>query len=59
MSREAARVRALWNAARLQHLLQHHDRVELLGQAIAKVESPAPAETGRGIPQRRAREMNG
>jgi hypothetical protein len=46
MSREAGRVRALLNAARLQHLLEAHDRVELLGYAIAVAEP-----SGANVPQ--------
>jgi len=46
MSREAGRVRALVNAARLQFLLESRDRIELLGLAIAK-EAPGPADAAR------------
>jgi len=49
MSREAGRVRALLNAARLQHLLEAHDRIELLGLAVAKV-TPVQAELAVSTP---------
>jgi hypothetical protein len=41
MSREAGRVRALENAARLKHLLEARDRVELFGYALARPEAAA------------------
>jgi hypothetical protein len=62
MSREAGRVRALLNAARLQHLLEAHDRVELLGYAMAEAEPsvadvpPAESPVARVSP---AHERNG
>jgi hypothetical protein len=41
MSREAGRLRALQNAARLEWLLQSRERLELLGLAIVPL-APEP-----------------
>jgi hypothetical protein len=53
MSREAGRVRALVNAARLRHLLDAHDRVELLGYALARSEAVAVPAGGPPAPTAR------
>lgn len=42
MSREAGRLRALQNAARLEWLLQSRARLELLGQAIVPLAPETP-----------------
>jgi hypothetical protein len=55
MSREAGRLRVLENARRLRHLLEAHDRVELLGLAIAKTDAPTVDATQRSAPESRPR----
>jgi hypothetical protein len=59
MSREAGRTRALLNAARLRHVLEARERVELLGCAIVPVEDVGEAPTDTVQPRVRRTTMSG
>jgi hypothetical protein len=54
MSREAGRIRAQANAERLRLLLESRDRVELLGQALVRLDRlQQAAQRGPAPPPRR------
>ena len=54
MSREAGRVRAQVNAERLRLLLESHDRVELLGHALVRLDrlEAARQRSSNSVPRR-------